>query len=327
MRILFANIGWMTAYQGNTKTDYIKGGGSWNDDDKHEVYNFMPVDGWFHGYAQPSGKTINLNTIDKDCSGDILEDVLVVWVAPFEGRKSRCIVGWYNHATVYRNFQKEKKGIRNEYAYNIKAKVEDCTLLPVMERTFEVPRSRYKGEGFTGRPTIWYADSTNQPVVKYRSKVWSYIQNYSPSASPKAGKSGNAPKQYDQESKKRVEDAAIKYVIHHFESLGFSVESKESDKLGWDLEAEKAGLKLLLEVKGLSGNEISVRITKNEYEKMLIHQGNYFLCVVTNAIKAPTLYTFELDDRDEQDKRLVSNDGNDYILKIELIPSYHAYLE
>ena len=330
MKILFANIGWMKHYQGNTDTDYIKGGGAHPDARKHEVYNFQPVNGWYHGYAQPAGKTIDLNKIDEECSGDVLEDVLVVWVAPYQGRKSRRIVGWYKHATVYRNFQKEKKGTRNGYAFNIKAKVEDSTLLPVMERTLDVPRSRRKGEGFSGRPTIWYADSDNPDVVRFRKKVWKYIHTYSPSAQPKPGKAGKAPKQYDQEAKKRVEEAAVNYVTEYFEkTLKYKVKSVEPENKGWDLEAvsleaTKDDLKLYLEVKGLSGNAISVRITKNEYEKMKSNKDIYYLCVVTNALTSPTLYTFEWNDEKEY---LVSNDGNNYILKVELIPSYHAYLE
>ena len=42
-KILFANIGWMTHYKGNTKKDQIVGGGSWSNDDKHEAFNFSPI--------------------------------------------------------------------------------------------------------------------------------------------------------------------------------------------------------------------------------------------------------------------------------------------
>ena len=44
-KILFANIGWMTHYKGNTKKDQIVGGGSWSNDDKHEAFNFSPIKG------------------------------------------------------------------------------------------------------------------------------------------------------------------------------------------------------------------------------------------------------------------------------------------
>lgn len=51
--ILFANIGWMTHYKGNTKKDQIVGGGSWSNDDKHEAFNFSPIKGKCYGYVQP----------------------------------------------------------------------------------------------------------------------------------------------------------------------------------------------------------------------------------------------------------------------------------
>ncbi len=320
-KILFANIGWMKYYQGNTDTDFIKGGGSWDDADKHEIYNFQEVDGWYHGYAQPAGMTINLNAIDEMCEGDVLKDVLVVWVAPFFGKKARCIVGWYKHATVYRYRQKEKKGVRGDYDFNIKAKKGDCTLLPEMERTFEVPRSRYKGEGFTGRPTIWYADSTNPDVVKYREKVWKYINNYS-SKSPST--SHKPAKKVDVVAREKVEKAAVAYVDHYYSELGFKVESVEKENKGWDLEARIGESELLLEVKGLANNEISVHITRNEFNQMKLNKDIYHLCVVTNALTSPTLYTFEWDDDKEY---CISNDGNGLILKIDLIPSYVAFVE
>ena len=61
-RILFANIGWMINYQGNTSTDHIKGAGSY-DADKHEVYNFKKVNGYYYGYVQPAIDTINLRGV------------------------------------------------------------------------------------------------------------------------------------------------------------------------------------------------------------------------------------------------------------------------
>lgn len=42
-KILFANIGWMTHYKGNTKKDQIVGGGSWSNDDK--LLTFLQLKG------------------------------------------------------------------------------------------------------------------------------------------------------------------------------------------------------------------------------------------------------------------------------------------
>lgn len=67
MRILFANIGWMIHYRGYNPKDQIDGGGSYRNDDKHKVYNFMPIDGNCYGYVQPvKWGAINLRRIDRN---------------------------------------------------------------------------------------------------------------------------------------------------------------------------------------------------------------------------------------------------------------------
>ena len=53
-KILFANIGWMKRYRGHSNSDKIKGGGSYNPDDKHEAFNFQDVNGHCYGYVQPT---------------------------------------------------------------------------------------------------------------------------------------------------------------------------------------------------------------------------------------------------------------------------------
>lgn len=315
-RILFANIGWMINYQGNTDTDHVKGAGSYSDADKHEVYNFKKVDGYYYGYVQPVIDSINLKRIDPLCSGDVLEDVLVVWMAPFEGTKSRRIVGWYENATVYRYIQPDLKGYRGGYGYFIKACSKDCVLLPVIERIFKVP----KETDFSGQSNVWYPKLTIPDVKAYINDVLNYITSYSSGSKPKSANSAKV----DTKARKIVEKNAVEYVTTHFKALGYKVTSVEQENKGWELEAVQDGLKLMLEVKGLAGNSISVHITQNEFEKMKSNKNNYFLCVVTNAMVSPILYTFEWNERSGC---CVSNDGNNLQLKIDLIPSYIARVE
>ena len=315
-RILFANIGWMINYQGNTAIDHVKGAGRYSDADKHEVYNFKTINGYFYGYVQPPFDAINLKRIDEKCNGDVLKDVLVVWMSPFEGTKSRRIVGWYENATVYRYIQPDLKGYRGGYGYFIKACSKDCVLLPVIERIFKVP----KETDFSGQRNVWYPKLAIPAVKAYINEVSNYITSYSSGSKLKSGKSAKV----DPKARKEVEKKAVKYVTIHFKSLGYKVTSVEKENKGWDLEAVQDGLKLLLEVKGLAGEEISVHITQNEFEKMKSNKNNYFLCVVTNAMVSPILYTFEWNERSGC---CVSNDGNNLQLKIDLIPSYIARVE
>ena len=317
MKILFANIGWMTYYQGNTKTDYIKGGGSWNNARKHEVYNFMPVNGCCYGYVQPAGngKYISLRRIDKKCRGDVLDDVLVVWMAPFQGNGSRFIVGWYEHATVYQYCQNDTSGKRGGFGYFIRAKVSDCTLLPVIDRTFLVP----KKTNFSGQANVWYADKNIPEVLKYRQDVLNYVIRYNPKQPSQGNK---AAKKVDTNTKKKVEISAIKYVTDYYKSYGYLVTSVEKENKGWDLEAERGDLTLLLEVKGLASDEISIRITENEYKK-LTNKTNCYLCIVTNALESPALFTYVWD---KHKKCFVPDDGNGPNLNIDERPTYFGYV-
>ncbi|HEV3006156.1 MAG TPA: DUF3883 domain-containing protein, partial [Pirellulales bacterium] len=48
-----------------------------------------------------------------------------------------------------------------------------------------------------------------------------------------------------------------------------------------------------LEVKGLSGNQICVELTPNEFAQMQNWRDSYCLCVVTNALTDPQIAVFE----------------------------------
>ncbi|MEE1241882.1 MAG: DUF3883 domain-containing protein [Bacteroidaceae bacterium] len=295
-KILFANIGWMKRYRGHSNSDKIRGGGSYNPDDKHEAFNFQDVDGHCYGYVQPTKWCkIKIERIDPSCLrvDDYLDDVLVVWTAtnPIEG--GTFIVGWYRHARVYRTFQNGSKlKERNGYGYNIEALSSDCTLLIEQERTMRVPRATNAlNKGFMGQSNIWYADNETEKVVNFRKLVVDYINNY---VKPKS----RMPKpDINVEAKIVVEKAAISAVTSYYKEQGYTIYSVESENKGWDLEAYKGKSMLRIEVKGLSGSDLSVHITKNEYSQMKsANNYNYRLCVVTNAVSSPRLWTFAYDN-------------------------------
>jgi hypothetical protein len=49
---------------------------------------------------------------------------------------------------------------------------------------------------------------------------------------------------------------------------GWKVDDVSDQNKGWDLEATKGGATLYLEVKGLSGSQILVELTPNEFGRM-----------------------------------------------------------
>lgn len=296
-RLLFANIGWMIHYQGHTKNDKIIGGGSYRNDDKHEAYNFQNLKGYCYGFVHPVAYgTINLNRIDKSIGKDHnkLDGVLVIWTAKNPESSGTYIVGWYKNATVYKTWQDINDSKRNNYSYNIKAKYQDCFLLPTDDRTFEIPRAnKGSNKGFMGQSNVWYADMNIDVINFFRNDVKKYIYSVSDKKSFK-----RHSLRVNLEAKKKVEKNAIDAVTLMYKDKGYKVVSVENDNLGWDLEAVKNKIKLRIEVKGLSEGSISVHLTPNEYSKMKAKNNyGYRLCVVTNALTKPVITTFIFDGK------------------------------
>lgn len=90
----------------------------------------------------------------------------------------------------------------------------------------------------------------------------------------------------------------MEIVIRYFESLDYIVISTEKDNVGWDLEARRNEEVLLLEVKGLSGNVLSIEMSPNEYKKSTEFHAVYMLCIVTDALSSPDIIFFRFDNSD-----------------------------
>ncbi len=165
-RILCCEIAWMEKYAGPEEN--VSSGGEYVKTNKfgHEEINFLEDDGYYHGFVQSSNGLINLNRIDSECFDDTLDDVLIVWCATRPHSK-RTIVGYYNHAKVYKNMQKR---VNSKYdGYYFEAKVEDSKLLDVSERNFDFDEEK---KGNIGRANIWYADSNESINQIERIKLY-----------------------------------------------------------------------------------------------------------------------------------------------------------
>ena len=185
MAVLFCHIGWMKRYQGQTRDDQLRGGGSYVADQKtgHEVCNFSQTQGRSYGYVQVGKERggryqegqINLERLGANSEQDKIGGATIVWTATDPNRQCRTVVGWYEEATIYRRFQTFAKqnalqtnnGIKG---YWISAPASRCVLLTEKERGFEVPRMT---KGFPGISPVWYADS--QQSVAFVSATLSYI--------------------------------------------------------------------------------------------------------------------------------------------------------
>jgi hypothetical protein len=93
-----------------------------------------------------------------------------------------------------------------------------------------------------------------------------------------------------------VEKKAVDLVTSEYINRGFNVVSVESENKGWDLEAthNKTLYKTLLkiEVKGLSGANLLIELTPNEFQKMNDNKETYRLAVVTEVLTNPILTLF-----------------------------------
>lgn len=284
-KILFANIGWMINYNGQNQSDQILGGGSYSDADKHEAFNFQDLNGKCYGYVQAKYDTINLSRIDSSVEdwGQKVEDVLVIWFATNPIVGGSWVVGWYKHATVFREYQKSNATQRNRYGYYVLAKSTDCTLLPVDDRVKQIPR---QVKNYPGRSNIWYADSNDVKV--FISEIVSYVESYK----SRLKKHRKPLPTISSDARAKVEQAAIKAVWNLYEQRGYKIKDVQSENYGWDLEATNGRHKLYLEVKGQGNHDPYIHISRNEYEQMINYKDMYRLCVVMDSLNEVDIYVF-----------------------------------
>lgn len=281
--LLFCNIGWMRAYQGQTATDKIIGGGRYVQIEKrgHEVCNFVDARGTMFGYVQPVGTHLKLEKLAASKDDDRLAGVDVV-ITAHRPQGDTVIVGWYRNATVYREPQPltkptalhKKNGVDS---FRFTARAQDTKLLHPDDRTEVVPR----GKGGMGQSNVWYADKAS---TSWLARVRRLLDS-GKTAGPRKGK--RPPP--DVFKNAEVEAAGMAKVWEHYEARGYDLEDVSKANLGWDLEATSGKLTLRIEVKGLSGKVANIELTPHEYTAFLAHALDYRLCIVTSALTAPAL--------------------------------------
>jgi hypothetical protein len=118
-------------------------------------------------------------------------------------------------------------------------------------------------------------------TTRLRSEI-GYFHKYT-----KSEASSHAPRTPDPKKRKLVEDNAIELVWTHFENDGYRIKNRQDHNCGWNLEAVRGMERLKLEVKGLSGSDLSADLTVNEFEKMMAdeHTPDYRVCVLLDALK------------------------------------------
>ena len=279
-----------------------------------EMYNFLDIGGRHYGFVelgQPRKghvKSICLENLGASRSDSSLDGVLAIWTAPCRDGKGREVVGWYRNATLYRHVMRPKGHVKRarlfthpeteeslEIDYRIDADAEDCRLLHPDERVLRIPSYGREVKGVPGQISIYYPfNHTTDDAVKLRNRVLEFIQQGDAHSSLSSPRKRPRWRGQDQLRKRRIEKAAVKHVCKHFgtgrRGLGYRIESREKDGVGYDLIMTKGDVTLCVEVKGRSGNEVVAEFSPNESRVITEHQsgrftdGDYRVCIVTDTL-------------------------------------------
>lgn len=292
-RVLVCNIGWMDRYQGLSSGDKITGGGSYIDQKGYgsEIHNFSSHRGRVYGGVFPvPHETINVQKLNGSTSEEKANGVTVIWCAKRPDVGGSYVVGWYKNASVFAEYQDAPAGSDRPFpgkkqacGFYVSAQAKDAVCLDKDERLLRVPR----GSGGIGNSNIWFPELTSigRHFLKHALRLVENGHLISPKRKLKQSRSGG--RQSDVEKRQRIERLAMDAVDKWYRRQGYDVIRVAAQNLGWDIEAVlKSGSKkaiLRIEVKGLSGSQVSVELTPNEFTKMQLHADTYKLCVVTNA--------------------------------------------
>ena len=187
-KVVFCEVAWMKYYAGIYGNDKPMNGGKFIDENGEggEIYNFFPYNHKCYGYVMHYGDELHIERYDKILKEfDEVRDMTVVWVAS-DGKSSK-IVGWYEHATMYRYWQayydiKFAGPIWNEY--NFVADEKDCYLIDEKDRLFVIPRAPIAGKGRgMGQSQVWYADSVFAQE-EFIPKVLHYLESVKDKTKP-----------------------------------------------------------------------------------------------------------------------------------------------
>lgn len=291
--LVYINHAWMTHYRG-PKGDKAEGNFGFlkTNGIAHESWNFEPIKGKVYGYVPRSAK-INISRLGAERGDAAADGVTVVWIARNPRTKKTVIVGWFRNARIHREAEDRRLERLSGFdvGYQIEAPAVDAVLLPIDARSFIIPTAKEPGN--LGQSPVWYGkgEAFNREVAEYIGR---------------GGRRGKQPtkfpRQNNPELRRKVEQAAINHAIAYYESEkgGFHrVESVEKDGVGWDLEAfSEDGVYLKVEVKGLSGKDLVVELTPNEYAKMRSseHRTDYIIYVLAEALSSnPMAYIFRHD--------------------------------
>ena len=193
-KILFCKISAMKYYKGVVVgLDEAYNGGSYVTEhgEGHEQYNFAPVtlddgDEYCIGFVETKSSRSDkrnslhierINGCQEMKKEPFVDDVLVIWCATTMLNETS-IVGWYQHATVYRRYESIEFDSGYVQDFNVIARKEDCVLLPEPDRhvhIWQAPVSKKRTYGF-GQSLVWYGEE--QKAQQYLERLIQQVESY-----------------------------------------------------------------------------------------------------------------------------------------------------
>ncbi|QQV79259.1 DUF3883 domain-containing protein (plasmid) [Sphingomonas aliaeris] len=298
-KLLWVKFGWSEYYRGGPvdgNFPFIKDG-----EQGHEAWNFLRQDdGSYYCYTPPQGRDGSTPS-NADATG-----WTVACLAKDPKQKGVHLVGWYENAVLEGKYAVRPAGFdsgasapHDEFYYSIRA--PKAFLVPPDERTepFSHTSIRQGKYSLLAGPGVHVTDNK----AEVRAIIEELIRRYTGVAIPNPDPKSAPDRDNDPvdplrgfgtpEHRKKVEEAAVTAAVRELKKLGYTSRSREKENVGYDLEAvHKNGSALHVEVKGTSGAEPRLFMTRNEHDYR--EAPEWRLAMVVDALGTPDVRVYTL---------------------------------
>jgi hypothetical protein len=111
------------------------------------------------------------------------------------------------------------------------------------------------------------------------------LQNYAPNSEDTTGSSFSRPSKRNKNLDKLTEVRAVEIATMYMSSIGWALKhDRQRDGVGYDLEFEKDGVTLLVEVKGIRGSTLAFNMTAKEWYQC-ISGAKFLLIAITRVLE------------------------------------------